>query len=223
MQNTIIVFDFETDHREAGTDKCNPVELAAVAIHSKKLEVVRGSEFSVFIKPDCIDDEDYYETHKDTIDWHCRKNKCTVEELLDKWREGMQEKKAWSMFRDYVNSYNYGKKDFTAPIPSGANIRGFDLPIYERLCAKYKMKPFFHKRDKIDAMELCLYWFSFAGDKPNNYKVDTLRDFFGMSAEHAHEALGDVKQEAEIITTFLRPFKKYSPKIDWRNSIVTGA
>ena len=44
------VFDFETDGLEAGTDKCNPVELAACAIHTRYLTPIKDSEFSILAR-----------------------------------------------------------------------------------------------------------------------------------------------------------------------------
>ena len=140
-----------------------------------------------------------------------------------KWREGLPEKKAWKLFKEYVDGYNYAKKDFSAPIPAGINIRGFDLKIYNYLNEKHKIKPFFSRRDVIDILDFCLCWFSFSPDAPPNYKFDTLRDFFGMGTKGAHEAIIDVRQESEVICHFLKTHKKFGEKINWRNSLATGA
>ena len=223
MRNSILVFDFETTGLEAGTDKCDPVELAACAIHTRYLKPIKDSEFSIMIRPDNIEDPNYYEDHKSTMDWHCRLKKCKPEDLIEEWKKGVPEKKAWKMFAEYVNQYNYANRTTTAPIPAGTNIRGFDLLIYDYLNTKHKVKPCFHKRDVVDLKDLCLLWFSFSSDAPPNYKMDTLRDYLGLATEGAHEAIVDVRQEAEIICEFLSKHKKFGSKINWRGSMAKGA
>jgi DNA polymerase III alpha subunit (gram-positive type) len=217
MDSTIIVFDFETTHLEAGTTACDAIELAACAIHSKTLEIVKDSEFFVNIRPDNIEDPDYYKNHKSTIDWHVGLHKGnTVEGLIEKWKAGTPEKQAWKMFHDYVNQYNHTKTWRTAPIAAGTNISDFDLKIYDYLNQKHKMKPCFHKRDKIDIKDLCFYWFAFNPDPPKSFKMDDLRPYFALGTEKAHNALFDVQQEATIISNFLKVFKKYGKQVTLR-------
>ena len=68
MKQYICVYDFETDGKIP--EECEPVQIASVMIHPHTLEIVPDSEFTSFMRPWGIDDEDYYETHKDTIAWH---------------------------------------------------------------------------------------------------------------------------------------------------------
>lgn len=217
MDSTIIVFDFETTHLEAGTDKCDPIEIAAISIHSKTLEIIPDSEFYVVVRPDKIEDADYYKNHKSTIDWHIGlKKENTLNSLMEKWKAGTPEKQAWKMFHDYVNQYNYSKTWRTRPIAAGTNITDFDLKIYNYLNDKHGLKPCFHLRDKIDIKDLCFYWFSFNDDPPKSYKMDDLRPYLGLASADSHNALYDVQQEAKIISSFLKVFKKYGKQIDFR-------
>ena len=102
MSRKIIVFDFETSAVEPESDLCDPVELAAVAIDTKTMQIVSGSEFSVFIRPDTIDDANYYDLHKSTIDWHCTTKNINKDDLIKKWKGGTKEKVAWESFIEYV-------------------------------------------------------------------------------------------------------------------------
>ena len=218
MRQTIVVFDFETTHLDPESDLCDPVEIGAIAINSKTLKVIPGSEFYLVVKPDNIDKPDYYETHQNTIDWHVGLHKDnTVENLMEKWQGGTPEKQAWSMFHDYVNQYNYAKKYWSAPVAGGANIANFDLKIYNRLNKKYNKKPCFQKRDFIDTMQCCFYWFAFSKDPPKSYSMDELRPYFGMGTTNAHNALQDVNQEAELICMFMSLYKKFSQSVSLRN------
>ena len=51
----IIVFDFETGSRNP--DKTQPVQIAAVAIHGRKLTLQEDGEFNSLIRPILDDDE----------------------------------------------------------------------------------------------------------------------------------------------------------------------
>ena len=48
--NKICVFDFETD----GSDptECSPVQLSSVIVDPVKLEIVKDSEFNIYLKPE---------------------------------------------------------------------------------------------------------------------------------------------------------------------------
>lgn len=225
MKQTIIVFDFETTGKDPNDPACDIVEIAAVAIHSKNLEIIKNSEFFTYVRPDDIDQPGYYENHKQTIDWHLglSQNKgMTPQTLLEKWSNGVPEKKAWSQFVNYINQYNYMNSYKTAPIAAGQNIRGFDLPIYDRINAKYKSKPAFAKRDCIDTLDLSFYWLAFNNDPPKSYKMDDLRPYFGMGSEHGHNALVDVKDEANIAIMYLQLLKKFSQQTIFRNKLFTN-
>lgn len=219
MRNTIVVFDFETTHKDADSDLCDIVEIGAVAIHSKNLEIIKDSKFFINVRPDKIEEPDYYENHKDTINWHLSlpENKDhTAESLIKFWAGGTPEKQALKMFHDYLDQFNFGKKWFTAPIAAGSNIKGYDLIIHDRLIKKHKTKDPFFKRDKIDLLDLCFFWTSYALDKPKDHKMDTLREFFALGKKNAHNAGQDVIDEATIIISFLKLFQKFSHQINFR-------
>ena len=211
----IIVFDFETDLPDPF--KCNAVQLAAVAVNPRRLEIVPNSEFNVVIKPPNIDDEDYMTTdRKQTIMWHANLRGITPEEVVAGWKEGTLEEHAWKDFVNYVNGYNPKGTFFTAPIAGGANIKDFDLIIADRLNKRYKItKDLFWKRDRADVLEYSYHWFEGLADAPKNYKMDTLREFFGMSSENAHDALTDVKDSANILIRFMKLHRHFAPKVTW--------
>lgn len=210
-----IIYDFETD----GVDpnKCNGTELAAVAVDGRNLNILDDSEFNIVIRPDDIKNRDeYYREHKSTIDWHCKNRKCKTDELLDKWDAGIPEQIAWKQFHDYVNRYNWAGKAFTAPIRGGINVRNFDDIIYHRLNEKHKMSACFWKRDVVDLLDISFWFFENSENGPQDYKMDTLREFFGMGNANAHEALFDVKTEAALIIRYLKLCRKLSAQVKWK-------
>jgi hypothetical protein len=56
-----------------------------------------------------------------------------------------------------------------------------------------------------DLKALMLWWFeSVDKDTVANLRFDTLRAFFGLSKDGAHDALVDVQQTAQVISRFLK-------------------
>lgn len=219
FKRNIIVFDFETDGVDPQT--CNPVQLAAVALNAFTFKKIPGSEFNVFIRPEGIDDQDYFKSHSSTISWHAKiKGDKTPEEIYESWKDyKTTEKQAWMLFKDYCDRYNPYGKAFNSPIPAGANIINFDLKIYERLNAKYKIKTnFFWLRDAIDIQTIFYLWLENREDCPSNFKMDTMREYFGVSSDNAHDALNDVEVCALFISRFMNLHRDLSKKISFSKS-----
>jgi DNA polymerase III epsilon subunit-like protein len=218
-KRTIICFDFETTHKDPDSEYCDIVEIGAVAMHSKTLKPIPGEEFYVDVRPPSIDDPDFYEKRRDTIDWHCGlKPGRTPESMIEKWKQGTPEKDALKMFLDFCKNFKWGRSFDTAPVAGGNNIMGYDIPILERLCKKHKLRYPFFKRDKWDIQQMCLYTLAFSLDPPRSYSMDNLRVYFGMSGEHGHNALFDSQQEAQVIQLLGGKLKTFS-----RNFCARGA
>jgi|TARA_R110002020_G_scaffold94185_1_gene226855 hypothetical protein len=201
----IIVFDWETDGPDPTT--CNPVELAAVPVDPRTLEVKTDQAFKAVIKPDGIDTEEYFtKSRQDTIAWHAKQRGVSSEEIVEDWKSGQSEKVVWKNFCNYCSKYHVDKKPgqwFTEPVPSGYNIINFDIPIARRLAKKYKTKLPFSEVSKIDMMDILFMWFENL-DEPSSMKLDAFRKFFGMKAIQAHEALSDTIDEAELMVKFIK-------------------
>tara|TARA_R110000803_G_scaffold41244_3_gene88734 strand:- start:497 stop:1195 length:699 start_codon:yes stop_codon:yes gene_type:complete len=215
----ICVFDFETDSPKP--DTCNPVQLGAIMVHPIKLTLIDSAEFCSDMRPLDFDEPDYAEKHKDTIEWHAKTAKCTTAEVLKRWDEAPPQKDVWTTFLSWLSRY-HTKQDrqtiFTAPIAAGYNIFNFDLKIINRLSTKYgniqkdgTSKVFF-PRDKIDIIHQVFYWFE-NQQEPKSYTMDSMREYFGMSNENAHDALQDVKDEAEIMIRFMRAQRWLTQKL----------
>jgi len=210
------VFDFETDGPKPET--CNPVQVAACVIDPIKLEVIPGSEFNTMMKPPGIDKNDDYLTDErlETIGWHARIQKTTTDAIITSWREAPSQDVTWSLFSNFVNRFNPGGTMWTAPVPGGANIGGFDIPIANKLNDKYNIKTMFFPRDcdMADVQRMAYHWFEGLSYGPANYKVDTLREFFQIDATNAHDALKDVQDCAELIIRFLTLSRHCASRVD---------
>ena len=220
----ICVFDFETDSPDPLT--CQPVELAAIMIDPRKLSFIEGSEFSSMMRPVDIGDEDYYEVHKDTIDWHARTLSKEPMEVLESWKEAPLQKNVWGDFKRYLNMYHITDKRksiFTAPLAAGANILNFDLPIIQRLSEKYKdvgkrgETKLFYGRDRIDTLLISfLMWEN--REEPTSYSMDATREFLGMSSEGAHTAIQDVKDTGQLLIRFMRLIRRQTGHVNFKDA-----
>jgi len=213
LNKKLIIFDFETDG--LNTDTCNAVQLAAIAIDLKKIQLVKNSEFEIKIRPNEIDHEDYFEAHENTINWHANLHNKEPHEIVDIWKDThIPEKDAFNTFDEYVKRFNPGKQWMKLPILGGQNVREFDIPILKRKLAKFGITYRFSKRDIIDLKEFLLHWFLYAPNPPKNHKLDTMREYFSLSTENAHDAFKDVQDTAYLILKFLNLHSHCSKKIE---------
>jgi DNA polymerase III epsilon subunit-like protein len=128
-------------------------------------------------------------------------NRKTKEEIL----AAPDQKIVWNQFVAWVNRFNPKRNFFGAPIACGKNIRRFDYEFMHVLnelhCPNGKKQLLFNRID-IDLEDFIFSWFENDNEFPN-MKMDTLREYFGMSADGAHDALVDVRQTGELVMKFL--------------------
>lgn len=216
--NTIIMYDLETTSANPYTTQA--IEIAAVAIDPRKLEIIPNSEFYSLVKP--IEDKEEQEKlglgmiEQGALDV----NKKTIEEL----RKAPALKSVWKSFEQYVMNYNPSGKDWSAPILAGFNNQGFDDIILNRIAGPvWKLGPWneerqrcplFHPIYNLDVMKMLYPWFE-SNFEVKNFKMDTFRTFFGLSKEGAHTADKDVQDQAEILIRLMKITRKYSRITTW--------
>lgn len=220
-----VVFDFETSSKHPSTTQ--PVQIAAVAIHGRKLTIHPNSEFQSLIQP-IFDEDECLKLGIDPLEDGAVAVHGKTEAMLKK---APSLKSVWSNFTDYVNEYNFKKTPWYAPIPVGHNIRGFDLPIVHRICCEDpwnygpkdkdgKKQTLFHPIHMVDTMDLMFCMFE------NNKEVNSLsndnltRGYFGYAKGEAHDAMDDVLMTAELFCKTMRWFRTRSSKTKWKNSMV---
>lgn len=217
--NTIIVFDFETTGVDPHT--CQPVQLAAVAINSKTLEIKPNSEFKSDIQP-----IDFNTIAEDNIKFHAKNRKCGSEDIIARWKAAPQPQHVFDQFFKYVHNQNWKKTKWWAPVAAGHNILRFDMIILDRMLKEYGHDKdyFFHPRDCLDTMFMCLHWFE-SLDEPKSYSWDNLRPFFGFSEaskENAHDALQDVYDTAALLVRFLKLHRRYAEQVNFKGAFTNG-
>jgi DNA polymerase III epsilon subunit-like protein len=228
--NNICVFDFETDGKDPLV--CSPVQLSSVIIDTQRLEIIKGSEFNAYIKPEKL------ENHKnpsdlsvygdsDILEWHGKIKGVAASDIFTSWMNYPEQKHSWQQFISYLDNYHIsskGKKSqFSAPIACGYNIIRYDMKIIHRLSNKYgnvnkeNNTNIFHPRDQIDLMNIAWLWFESVSDI-KSLSLDNLRDYLGIDKTNAHDAIKDVKDCAEILIRFLRLHRTLSKKIKFKGS-----
>lgn len=225
---TIICYDFETTSPSAETTQ--PVQLAAVAIDPRKLEIIPGSEFESLMKP-VLDDDECERLGVDALtDGAIAVHKKTREILAN----APETKAVWENFVDYVNRYNYKKTNFTAPISMGFNIDNFDSVIVQRLCSQdpYNFGPVNKKNGKQDVfssfMSIDMMKNSFIlfenNKEVNSLSADNLiRGYMGYEDQgQSHDALSDVIMTAEYYIRYQKMIRNLVAKKNFKGAFKTN-
>jgi len=214
--NYFLVFDFETDGKDP--NYCNPVQLASICIDPYNLEPIESSIFCSYMKPIDIDNEKYFtEERMKTIEWHAKVRETTSEEIIKTWKNAPSIENVWKNFSNHVNRYNPKKTQYNAPYAAGMNIKNFDLIIAARLNEKYKITTMFNYEytDIRDWAFHALIWDTELKSKT----MDSLRKYLGLANHNAHDALQDVKDEAAVISRYLKHYKNLFNKNKYKGSM----
>lgn len=208
---------------------CSPVQIAAVMVDPVNLEIIKDSEFNMSFKPEVLEDNDNYVYTTDILDFHAKVRGCSKDDVLSSWKNYPKQNQAWDMFVNYLGKYHTRttkKSQFSAPIAAGYNINRFDLIIVDRLSNKYKnlnkegRTDLFYPRDVIDVMNVLFYWFENNNDI-KSLSLDTMRDYFGISKDNAHDALKDVNDTAQLMIRFLKLHRNMAAKIKFKGAFGT--
>lgn len=201
----IFVIDFETNDLAIPT--LFPLQLACVAVDPQKLTLVPGSQFDSFIRP------------ADFAQLDDTPNKKKALEINGIAKAALEQAPGADAvvraFRDHVKKFSRGAM---RPYASGKNIRTFDIPILDRLCReagiadKDGRNPIFDQRVQFDIDDDLERFFRHTGIIPD-IRMDTVRDFFGMTKDGAHDARLDVLQEGWLLVKFLRLYRDLAPRI----------
>lgn len=218
-----ICYDFETT--SANPYRTQPVQIAAVVIHGRKLEIKAGSEFQSLIKP-IFDKEQCQKLGLDPLEDGAVAVHGKTEEIL---QSAPSVESVWKNFTDYVNQFNFKGSNWSAPISVGYNIKGFDSIIVNRLCsqAPYKFGPIDNKRgeqdlfNRIHSIDMLDFMFAlFENNKDvNSLSADNLvRGYMGYSRGKAHDAMSDVIMTAELFCRVMKMLRSTASRKNFKNA-----
>lgn len=206
MNNTtLICWDLETGSTDPLTTE--PLQVAGQAYNPKTLEPIskeNGGQFQSYLKP-----LDFSKLEPEAL----KINRITVE-MLEK---APDQKIVWNSFINWINTFNTSKNKWGCPIAMGKNIRGFDMVIAKRMnqlhCSKKDKTLFFNTWMQVDLEDFLWSWTEGGGIDIPNLKMDTIRDYFGLSKESGHCAITDVSQTGELIIKFLKLYRTLSKRV----------
>lgn len=204
-----------------------PIQIAAIMIDMKRLEIVDNSAFESMMKAE-LDAERAIQAGVDPVeDQALQINHKTREQI----EEAPEVKLVWQQYQKYLKKYNLkgesGQK-WDAPIIAGFNNTGFDDAIDKRLCRQFgpPLDDFdgfscYHPTTNYDLKILVQTFFHRENLTPGgkSYSMDSCRDYFGYSKDMAHDALCDVVQGADLLIRFLKLTKMM---IDGSMSLAKG-
>jgi len=196
--NDIVVWDFETGGLDATRHEA--IQIAGKAYNGRTFEPYPNGEFSSLMKP-------LYPDRLDPKALAC--NKKTVDELM----AAPPQEVVWPQFVKWVQRWNKSAKKgaFTAPIAAGKNLN-FDkrfMAVLNDLYLPNKNKTiiFNEYRNHLDLQDF-IYQYMGGSDELENEKMDTLRVYFGLPTENAHDALTDTRQCGQLIMKFMSLSRK---------------
>lgn len=213
LYNSVTIYDLETDSKNPHT--CQPIQIVAIVLNLRNLDYFKQPNgelvyFNSLIRPnlETFDDSSTAIHHK-------------TREMLEDAPLPFQ---VWPSFVKFVRQYNLKGKndDFCAPIPAGFNINNYDRIIIDRVCSEYKItrndgkQAIFNNRIAFDVFQMANDWFWWSKE-PKSLSLDSLRDFFGISKEGAHDALKDAKDTGDILIRFLRITEEMGKRITFRD------
>jgi len=215
-----IIFDTETGSRNPR--KTQITQIAAIALDGRNF-AVKG-QFNSEIQP-IFDDEQAISLGLDPVQDEALKMTHKTREQLEK---APSVKAVWNKFVKFVNQYNWKGDPFFAPIPVGFNIIGFDMIIIDRLCKEYgpwdkerEQQKLFSRVYKIDIMDNVFAWTESDPDV-KSISMDSLRERMGLSKENAHDALQDVKDEANIFIKLMKTHRSVYQNMTFDKAFANG-
>lgn len=215
-----IIFDFESGSRNP--HKTQPTQLAAIALDGRTLQM--KGQFNSEIKP-IFDDAKAIAAGFDPIQDEALK-------ITKKTREQLELapslKAVWTKFTKFVDQYNWKGEAFFNPIPVGFNIIGFDMHIINRLCREFgpwdkerEQQKLFSRVYKIDIMDSVFAWTE-SDPSVRSISMDSLRERMGLSFDNAHDALQDVKDEANIFIKLMKTHRAVYQNMNFDKAFADG-
>jgi DNA polymerase III epsilon subunit-like protein len=215
-----IIFDFETGSRNP--HKTQPTQIAALALDGRNFSV--KGQFNSEIQP-ILDEEKAIAAGLDPVEDEALK-------ITNKTRESLEKapalKSVWDKFSKFVSQYNWKGDAFFNPIPVGFNIISFDMIIINRLCEQFgpwdkdrRQQKLFSKVYKFDIMDNIFAWTE-SDPSVKSISMDALRERMGLSKENAHDALQDVKDEANIFIKLMKTHRAIYQNMNFDKAFANG-
>ena len=185
MKTTTIYFDLETAGLE---DHHADIQIAAIA--AENWEEVASFEAKIEFDASKADPEALAMNSYDANVWEATSIlEAYAVERLASFLEGFRVIKKVS--KRTSGAYYIARL-------AGHNVKNFDCP---RLMRMFKRNSRFLPADcfqPLDTLQLAIWKFADTEDRPENLKLGTLAEYFGIESEGAHDALADVRVNVQV-------------------------
>jgi DNA polymerase III epsilon subunit-like protein len=218
--NNYLVFDLETGSKNK--NKTQITQISAIVLNPQTLEMIPGGKFDTEVNP--IWDEG-----------ECAKLDIDVPEVealqvTHKTREQLEKapriEQVWPTFVEFVKRHAKNKGGaWDSVVPVGFNIVNFDMPIITRMCQqfgpydeKWGTQALFHPVFHVDIMQKLWLWFE-REKAIRSVSLDTLRQYFGMPLDGAHNSLVDVIDTWELFKRLVKLDRHHYPKVQFEGAL----
>lgn len=178
---SVVVFDFETGG--ISPDKPN-IQLAAIALSDDWSEL--GTfERKILFNASACDPEALELNSYSPEDWTDAKPEHEVARDFCEW------------LRPYCSVRKVSKrgKPYSVARLCGHNAASFDFPRLQAACCDMFLPADFHV---LDTLQAALWHCTASGNWPENLRLTTLCDHFGIDTSGAHDALADCRMTARL-------------------------
>lgn len=210
--NGFAVFDFETGGVDPKT--CQVVQIGAIMVDARRLEIIEGTEFDILVKPlykTEASDLGLEELGEGAIKIHGKTHELLAE-------KGVSLDSAMKNFVEYINSHNPAKTKWKAPIAAGYNINNYDIPILRRDLIRCNLDYPFHPIHTVDVMSYMFCMFENDKNVTSLSADNLIRRYMGYKDKGAsHDALSDVIMTAELLCKTMRLMRKVASKTVFAN------
>lgn len=210
--NALCCYDFESTGRFA--ESAQIVQIGAIMIDPRRLEIIEGTEFDILVKP-LYSDSAKAMGLEELSDGAIKIHGKTHELLAEK---GVSFESAMANFVEYVNSHNPAKTKWKAPIAAGYNINNYDSVILKRDLARCGLDNPFHPIYAVDGLQFMFGLFENDKNVTSLSADNLIRRHMGWKDKGAsHDALSDVIMTAELLCKTLRLMRKVASKTVFEN------
>lgn len=212
------------------------MQICAIVIDPRRLEIVPGGEFKSFMKPpttfEAIDPKTKtvakfdYIPHPKSLEFHAKVRGCTTEEVLLKWNSAPSQKAVWEGFMKFCERFHGDTKRKSAstfPVLVGWNNISYDNPIFDRMCERFgytDKSGSQNVRRENNTIDLMTMWKTWTENNPDieDARFDTARKYLGMKLEGGHDAIKDVHDGAALFIRLMKLQRYCASKTTFENS-----
>jgi DNA polymerase III alpha subunit (gram-positive type) len=194
----VVFYDLETSGLDKDVNQIIQIAAIAMEIEGNKWEPIDETEFKMKFDMDKATSEALEMNSYDKDVWE---------------KQGLDQSHGVNKFNKFCRTYadvkRVSKKGRTwySTRTAGHNIINFDAPFFRKAAADHGTFCPMDYSEAMDTRQLAMWELCGWRDRkaPEDFKLTTLAEYFGISSEGAHDALADVRINIEVAKQLLHP------------------